>query len=240
MVMTGNANAATAGSVITIGVPNIPGFVPGSTDQTLVIPFTPNFGASLPPHTNPTYGWFAAQSRDMNCSGCTGDRIMFDLNLPGSQHQPLFTYSSRTFTCSNNIVNVPGSYDIGTGNSTIDGPIISGAWGSLTINVITADTNPSDAGSSPLVEIWPGWTFNTVAGTETFNPNGVSDISLLHAGTRTILPGSTSGSQAGDSLNFPGANTWVGETGTQTKSSGITNGPPAQCPVVNVTWQTTR
>ncbi len=237
MVMnTSTGHAPNADNEITIGVPNIPGFVPGSTDQTMLIPVTPNFGSTLPPPAT-GLGWQADQSRDMSCTSCTGARSIVDLNFPAAQHKPLFTYVNRTYTCANNIANVAGSYVIASGIA--DGWLLAGTWNSLSINVSVADSNPTDSGGSGLT-LSPGFTFLTATGAETNNPGGQSTVNMLITGTRTIFATSTSGAQSGDTLAAPGANTWITEVGSQFAISGVTNGPAAQCPVVNVTWQTTR
>ncbi len=232
------SGAINADNEITIGTSNIPGFVPGSTDQTIIYPVTPNFGATLPPSAIAP-AWFTDQARDISCSGCLGSRIAFDLNFSAAQHQPLNTYVNRTYTCSNNIVNVPGSYDINAGDGAGNGLAMSGQWVSLIINVSVADTNPSDAGGA-LLPVRPGNVFNTATGVMTFSPGGDDSINLIHAGMRTILTTSTSGALAGDTLNAPGANSWMAGSGNQLQNPGVTNGPAAQCPVVNVAWQTTR
>ncbi len=229
-----SGNAGNANNEITIGVSNIPGFIPGSTDQTIVFPVTPNFGASLPPSVASPF-WAADQARDMSCSGCAGNAQMLDLNFSAAQHQPVYTYANHTYTCAANVGNIPNSHDI---NGT-DGFIMAGAFNTVVINVSTADANPADAGGRTLGVRLAG-TFNTATGVAAFDPGGISEVNVVQTGTRTLFMTATTGAQAGDTLFSPGAGTWLAQAGVQIQSAGVTNGPAAQCPVVNLIWQTTR
>jgi hypothetical protein len=213
--------------------------------QTISVTTTlPN--VSDPPPAFVTGGsvfWAVDQARNMSCTGCagrSGDNTAFDLNFPAAQGQPLFTYANRTYTCANNIPNVAGSLDINAAGG--DSLALRGAFGSAVINVITADTNPSDSAGKTLF-MRAGSLFRASDGASTFQGT-LAIVNLLITGTRTILPGSTSGAQSGDTLNTPtyGASTWVAGSGAFTSNQGnpITNGPAAQCPVVQMTWQTTR
>ena len=86
--------------------------------------------------------------------------------------------------------------------------------------------------------------------TENFMGVGSIVIDTTHTGTRTINAGSASGAQGNDVLGTPGTGAWMsgdgmnnGTDGIDVRNSfggGITNGPANQCPVINITWQTTR
>jgi hypothetical protein len=191
-------------------------------------------GPNLPPPNVAPLQWFADPVRDWSCNNCTGSPFALENSMAPAQHKPLWTYTNRTYTCANNMANVPNSIDVNA-NSGKDAYVLQGAWQTLTINISQADTNPSD--SAPLLRIIPGWTVVPATGITTFVTN--LDVNLTIAGTRTLTATAVTGAQFGDSLAAPGAATWVGGNSSNNFGS-ITNGPAAQCPVINITFQAVR
>jgi hypothetical protein len=117
---------------------------------------------------------------------------------------------------------------------------LAGAWVSQTFNVSQADTNPIDIANANSNFGFKGPTgiFNTATGVTS---SYLYNVNLLIAGTRVVNIASVTGAQPGDSLNAPGANTWVGGINSSIGVNGtVTNGPAAQCPVVNVEWKMSR
>src|SRR5262249_1004192 len=138
------------------------------------------------------------------CANCIGSVDAINMSLPGAQNQPIFAYSNLTYTCKNNLPNVPNSNDI---NNPPQYKIF-GKFVSMTINVSQADTGENE----PPPFIFHAWnTKDNYAGTD--QTTGITTLSLGDlvnlriAGTRQILTGGTSGSQTGDSLTAH--NTWV-------------------------------
>jgi hypothetical protein len=156
--------------------------------------------------------------------------------MPYAQNKPGFVYINRTYTCANNIPNVPNSLDI----NVADNYVILGKWVSLAVNVTSADTNPTDS-AGRFFFMRPGWMFNTGTGVESFLNNW--DIDLRSTGVRTVTPTTVTGLTGADAgISAPGTNTWVGGNSSTNvvNPSNVTNGPAAQCPVVNVEFKTTR
>jgi hypothetical protein len=245
-LINGGANDADNYFTVTGTYINFP---PASVNcnQTIFVTTTLSNPTDPPPPfvTGGTFAWTNDQARDISCTGCSGDRLAFDQNFPAAQHKPLYTYLNRTYTCPNNLANVPGSFDLTPGsNSDFDGNMFQrGKWVLATINVVTADTNPADAGAGPIVGMGAGQIFNPITGAFVFSGRStVATVNLLIAGTRTISPTMTTGAQSGDTLTPPtyGANSWVGGSSLFLTSGNWTNGPAAQCPVVQIIFQTTR
>ncbi len=198
-------------------------------------------GATLPPPNstaNTGMGWREDPVQDWSCASCTGGAFALEQSMAPAQHQPLWTYSNRTYTCANNIPNIAGSVDITANQSHLQ----VGAWWTVDVNVSTADSNPADP--APQAFLNPSIIFNTSTGVKSFLGN--QTINLLLTGTRTITATGVNGAQALDILTFPGAGTVITESaslGAEAVGGGgnhVTNGPAAQCPVVNVVWKTPR
>jgi hypothetical protein len=167
-----------------------------------------------------------------SCSGCTGSVDAIDLSQAGAQAAPIYSYSSRTYTCTNNLGNVVNSIDINSPpNFNIWGTLVS-----VTINVSTADT-----GGNSSLPLNVAAEFNNMP---TISPSAVVGsfgpiVSLKTAGTRTITPSGVTGTQTGDTLASPGTVAFTGETVPYLATS-LTGETAGQCPVVTVTWQTSR
>ncbi len=164
----------------------------------------------------------------VTCAGCFGTQQALDLNFAGAQNKPAFTYSNRTYTCSNNIANVAGSLDI----NTPAGFSLTGNFTSIKLNVTVADTNPSDAGA--LFGTKPQGIWNTVLGSG--SAPLLASIDVAQTGLRTITQTGVSGSVGIDALTAPGANTRMFLDNVVFIVTGVTNGPAAQCPVINAEW----
>jgi hypothetical protein len=220
-----------------------PPYNDGTCTQTLFVTTTLPNATDPPPAfvTGGSVAWSVDQARNMSCTGCIGknaDRTAFDLNFAAAQGKPIFTYLNRTYTCANNIANVPGSYDINLGDSVT----LRGTWGLFTTNVITADTNPADTGTIVFGH-GQGQLFRPSDGANSFFHSSDQFVNLKIAGTRTVSPTVITGAQSGDNLTLPpfGTSTQVGGAGgNMNNNSGVTNGPAAQCPVVQIIGQTTR
>jgi hypothetical protein len=197
---------------------------------------TTTLAGAVPPPNSGTMSYEVIIQPTSTCTGCFGGRLAADLNNTGAQNKETFTYSLRTYTCANNVANVPGSYDINGGADFIT---ITGSLVSTKVNVTVADTNPADSGGANI-NVLPRKMFNMSTGVESgINPPFML-VDLLHTGLRTGTLTATSGATGADSLTALGANQWFqGNTGNVTNApSSITNGPAAQCPVVSVEWIT--
>jgi hypothetical protein len=172
------------------------------------------------------------QAPIINFVGNTGSADAIDLSQAGARNAPLYTYSQRTYTCLANVGNVPNSLDINSPPGNL-GPIIWGAPISITVNVSRADTSAV----SPLP-----WHFFS---SQYINGAGAAVIideivSLRTAGTRTMTPSTTTGSQAGDTLvNLGAVLTFTQTTSPSSPSPNVTNNAGI-CPVATVTIQTSR
>jgi hypothetical protein len=203
-------------------------------------------GASIPPNTNQGPEYVIDPMRQWTCVSCTGLGTglgagapwAVENSMPYAQNKPLWVYSNRTYTCANNMINVPNSLDI----NVIDGYRLDGFFVTLTVNVIRANTNPTDIANGSAIQTF-GQThiFNVATGaqgTYTFN------VDLTLAGTRsTTAAGPATGTGGADNFFSPGfsTNTWLGGLVNQRSIGGtVTNGPAAQCPVVSVEYKTTR
>jgi hypothetical protein len=201
---------------------------------------------ALPPNVQGSPSGFVGEARDdqariWSCVNCTGttpdsDADARDFSQAGAQGVPLWTYSSRTYTCLNNVANVANSIDIN------NSPLIHvmGTFVSLTVNVTRADTTgntgvtgtsakfnnlPIDDQVAMMTAIFP-WT-----------------VDLTHTGVRTITPTTTSGSVGGDILAVPtpGVNAHMtGDPISGIYPNNVVNGVAAQCPVVTVTYRASR
>ena len=167
-----------------------------------------------------------------SCSGCTGSADAVDYSQAGAQNAPLYTYSNRTYTCAANLANVPDSIDLNNLPSN-NGPIMWGAFTSMTANVITADT-----GSNPTLTFYPQGLFGGILAGNSFIA-WAPIINLKIAGTRAITTSGTSGAQSGDTLSSPGTDIMTGVTNPAV-SADLSSEAAGQCPVVQVTWQTSR
>jgi hypothetical protein len=179
--------------------------------------------------------------RNWQCPNCTGTLQAIDFSQAGAQNAPLWTYSNLTYTCKNNVANIPNSIDA---NNVPIGYGMYGNFTSFTFNVTRADTGPN--GTLNWSQLGNAHFLNQTTGaaqslTETVN--------LKIAGLRTVLPASVTGAQSGDNLNAPGgggANQWVLNDGTvfpgptNTLDQDLTSEAASQCPVFTITWQTTR
>ncbi len=159
-----------------------------------------------------------------SCVSCIGSVDAIDYSQAGAQNAPIYTYSSRTYTCAAKA----------TGNQLdINNPPVLNMWGVptlITVAVTTADTSVT----TPL-PFSMGTNYTNTSGalasiTET--------VGLKTTGTRTMTPITTTGGQVGDTLvdlsavaNFGGQ--------FQPDSPGVANNA-GTCPVVTVTVQTTR
>ncbi len=183
---------------------------------------------SPPPGINQVAAAFTFPA--ITCTGCFGNQQALDMNFAGAQNKPAFTYSNRTYTCANNIANVAGSLDI----NTAQGFTSTGNFTSVKLNVTVADTNGSDVG--PLFVTKPRTILDTTTGLE--SSPAFASIDLSQTGLRTITQTGTSGAVGIDVLTAPGANKRM--TGDIVSISagggGVTNGPAAQCPVINAEW----
>jgi len=178
---------------------------------------------------------------DWNCSNCYGSNSAVDFSQTGAQGTKLFTYSNRIYTCTNNIAAVqasnPGIPVIDLNSPPAGEPTIWGLLTSLTINVTVADT------SGNVTLPWQiGGTFNNFQVIDTTTGNAVSFgpiVSLKTTGTRTITPTTVTGTQTGDTLSAPGL---ISSTGASVPHLGtnISGDPAGTCPVVTLTWQTSR
>ncbi len=74
------------------------------------------------------------------------------------------------------------------------------------------------------------------AATGYFNPI----INLKTAGTRVVTPTGITGEQTGDTLSSPASTASMAGTTTPYLGTSITGKTAAECPVVEVTWQTSR
>jgi hypothetical protein len=219
-------------------------FSPNSTNNT-VGTFTVQTsitGASLPggmvaaagPKAIPDY------NRSWSCSNCTGSLDAVDLSQAGAQNAPLYTYSKRTYTCKNNLPNIPNSIDINSNTTTpTNGPFISGNFVFLKINVIQADTTGATPGLFDPTSKFGNYP--TIDQTSGAGGSIGESIDLTHTGLRTINPTTTSGAVGSDVLTAPGANQWLG--GGQTNpwlATDLSSELAASCPVVSVEWQADR
>lgn len=192
-------------------------------------------GANLPPPGGTSLAWIVDPMRNWNCSNCTGSPFALEASMPPAQGVPIETYSNRTYTCTNNLPNVPNGIALDAGADSFP---LFGAWQNVTVNVTQADTNPSDTG--PLAFFTTGWTIDTGTGATSFLGNGNENIDLKHTGTRIITGTATIGLQGSDVFAAPGINTWVANGPSVGTANTWGNGPAAQCPVFNVTWQLAR
>ena len=198
-------------------------------------------GANLPPYPlggsspNQFANATVDHMRNWNCTNCTGSVDAVDYSQAGAQGVPLWTYSSRTYTCTANMPNVPNAIDINNAPALN----IWGFWGTLTIDVSTSDTS----GTSPqLIDIMnaPGNLpiVNQTTGSRTTIGE---EIDLAAAGTRTITTTSVTGAQTNDTLSAPGSA--VATAGGVTQPTPVNNidaEPASKCPVVTVTWRLSR
>ncbi len=173
----------------------------------------------------------------INFSNSTGSATVIDLSQAGAQNKPIYTYSSRTYTCAAHMGSVANSLDINS--PPVDAPIIWGvpdATAALTVTVTRADTNAMAPGVWAVVSLF-GAPFVSIA-----DPGGdhryYVGIDLTHTGTRVMSPSAATGSVGSDSLaNMSDVN--VFGTGMATVSPSVVNNDTT-CPVVTVTWQTSR
>jgi hypothetical protein len=197
-------------------------------------------GASLPPVPTDVSGNIAASIdtvRDWACSNCTGSPDAIDYSQAPAQHQPLYTYSKRSYTCANNVSNVANSIDLNSGTLFT----VEGNWVSLTVNVSRADTS-----ATATVTLDPGSPFgnlpvvNQVTGAVTSWGSGGSVVDLKAAGTRVITPTAVTGAQGADSLTPPGANSYIALNPSSLGATNVSAESAAQCPVVSIEWKATR
>ena len=177
----------------------------------------------------------------VTCSNCTGSPDAADMSQAGAQNEPLYTYSNRIYTCTNNIANIqaanPGVpvVDFNDPPSNL-GPEMWGTFDSLSVDVLRPDT-----GAASPVTFFP----NNQFGIYVINPAGSEVtwgsqvINLKITGARTITPSGASGAQSGDTLSSPGEVTLGLPTGPNT-ITGMTSELASRCAVVQVTWQSTR
>lgn len=184
----------------------------------------PTLPGTLSLQTDPLPVW--------NCSLCTGSPQAIDLSQAAAQGAPIFTYTSRTYTCAANIANVPGSYDINSPPTDLAN--IWGAPVSITANVSVADTSAT----TPLP--WHALGQFGIGYTNTSGAAAQLDeiISLKTAGVRTMTPTTTAGAQTGDTLVNLSAVAALGAT-VAPFNPGALN-VAGTCPVVTLTLQTTR
>jgi hypothetical protein len=177
-------------------------------------------GTNLFIQTEPMPSW--------SCSGCTGSADAIDYSQSGARGAPIYTYTSRTYTCAANI---------GGNELDINNPPTLNVWGaptSITVDVTTADTSST----SPLA-----WHVIGRFGTVYVNRSGSSAqldevINLKTTGTRIMTPSGTSGSQTGDTLTDLSAAATFGDRATPYSPSVANNA--STCPVATVTIQTSR
>jgi hypothetical protein len=179
--------------------------------------------------------------RSWSCSNCTGNADAIDLSQPGAQNAPLWTYSKRTYTCANNLANVPNSLDIDVNHSGLNvGQHVFGVFTFAKITVTQADTT----GATPVFQPFGPFTYSLVdqSGTLTSVNIASNAIDLTRTGLRTINPTTTSGSVGTDALTPPGfTRAWIEGGSAFPFSNLVLAGEPAnQCPVVTVELQADR
>ena len=173
-----------------------------------------------------------------SCTHCTGSPDAVDYSQAGAQNAPLYTYSNRIYTCDRNIAAVE--------SANPDVPVLDihkappvNVWGTLVylqIDVASPDASHSDA--APFNVTSQYGNFPTISGSAvvgTFSPV----INLKIAGTRIVTPSGVTGAQMGDKLTSPGAVSMTGPTDPYLPALGGDD-PTLSCPVVTVTWQTSR
>jgi len=222
-----SANAGTTSVQTTLSNVNAD-FAPGTTANLPI--------AGVPP--NQFINMMQDHVRNWQCTNCTGSPDAITMSLPGAQSQPIFTYSKLTYTCKNNLPNVPNSYDI---NNPPQYKIF-GNFVSMTIDVSRADTGTI----APTPFIFHAWNSNDNY-PNTNQTTGVTSFSfgdlvnLRIAGTRTITTSGTSGGQIGDSLTAHNAWAAYGPDTVSVHNIGDISAEPAdQCPVVSVEIITSR
>jgi len=175
-----------------------------------------------------------------SCSHCTGTSSTVDLSQAGAQNAPIYTYSNRIYTCTNNVATIeavnPGVPVIDI-NSPPDEPEIWGTLATVTVDVLTPDTSGNGTVAFHLGGRFDNYaTLNSSGAEVNFGPI----INLKTAGTRTITQSSVTGAQTGDTLgSAPGAVTMTSAMPPYL-GTNISGDAAGTCPVVAVTLQTSR
>lgn len=143
------------------------------------------------------------------CTNCTGSATAVDLS-GAPVGVPLFSYSSRTYTC-HTIAAAP--------TFSIRGSFVSGTY-----NVTVADsTQASLIGNVQNIETISG------AGSEVaYNPK----VNLKIAGSRVVTSSGVSGAQSGDVLSSPGSN-WLASLDQVSIATG--SDPTGDSPCLSMT-----